>query len=83
MSIGVGERITTHAITCTEVAFEVLAPELVPCCHLGESLRIRFGLPLLTLAPVVLTSPLASALPETGTCSVWQESLSGVAWEQL
>jgi hypothetical protein len=41
MSVGEGERIATRTIARTEIAFELHAPELIRCCHLGEWFRVR------------------------------------------
>jgi hypothetical protein len=38
MSIRDGERIAPRSVACTEVAFEVHAPELIRCCDFGERL---------------------------------------------
>jgi len=47
--VGDSERIATRPIARTEVAFEVHAPELIRCRHLGEWFRVRRRTTLLPL----------------------------------
>src|SRR5712692_5381129 len=49
MSIRDGERIAPRSVACTEVAFEVHAPELIRCCDFGERFRVWRCAPLLPL----------------------------------
>jgi hypothetical protein len=49
VSVSDGERVAPRSVACTEVAFEVRAPELIRRCDFGERFRVGCCAPLLPL----------------------------------